>query len=121
MNYLGLGFEEIVILETNEDVFAQIVDHTGKVLGKSIRSVGDLKKQTLHFKPAPAAYMGGMSWRIFAGNAPAQPAQTISPSATQYYLKLFPVETTPMSETVTVTLQISGGVPLNLYLPVVRK
>ncbi len=121
MDYLGLGFEEIVILETNEDVFAQIVDHTGKVLGKSLRSAGDLKKQTLHFKPAPSAFMGGMSWRIFAGNAPAQPAETISPSVTQYYLKLFPVETTPMSETVTITLQISGGVPINLFLPQVMR
>ncbi len=119
-DYLGLGYKEAIYLESNVDVFAEIVNNSGAVLAKSQRHGGDLKKQVLSFEPVPFVFMGGMSYSS-ENSTLAQTATTIPPGWMQYYLLLLPVDTTPMNTPVTVTLQISVGPPVTLFLPVVRK
>jgi Zn-dependent metalloprotease len=117
---LERGYRQTVIIETNVDVFARITDSSGNLLDQSSKHGSSFQYQTLSFEPAPYAFEAGGAWK-FGVNAPLQPAWEILPSDTDYYLQLYPTESTPLTETVTLTLQISGGAPINLYLPVIRK
>ncbi len=119
-DYLGLGYREKVTLETNTDVFARIVDSQGNMLTRSSRHDTNLSNQTLEYELAPFAVEQGISM-MFGSSSPAQPAMEIAPNAIRYYLQLYPTENTPINEPLTLTLQISAGVPFNIYLPVMRK
>ena len=116
-DYLGFGYKEIISLETNVDVFLQIVDSSGEVMAKSKLSGTSLKNQTLQFIPAPSFVQPEIDSLRFQ----AQPSNILDHSAVRYYLQLIPAESTPPTTPITFTLQIDGGVPIQVYLPVVRK
>jgi hypothetical protein len=118
---LGLGYSVSTELETNVDVYAQVVDSNGMVAAKSSRHAANMREITLTYEPEAFAYQGDIHYRLFGASATAQDQSTIAPSAIRYYLQLYPMESVSYTETYTFTVQVTGGVPVNLYLPVVKK
>jgi hypothetical protein len=58
---------------------------------------------------------------LFDPQTPAQDLQPVAPSGIRYYLQLYPAETVSYTQTYTFSVQVTGSVPFQVYLPQARR
>lgn len=117
-DYLPSGFQEKIGVISSQDVFLAVVDSNGMVVAKSAVSSGSLKRQFITFEPAPYSFMGGIS-RISGEDQNSPSEDALSPNLTNYYLQIYPADSSSLIEPVTFTLQLEDVLPTILYLPVI--
>jgi hypothetical protein len=97
---------------------AQVVDSAGVVVRRSPLDAASLEPTSLLFEPESYAYNARVAGQRLA--APA--ASDLPPDGIQYYLQVYPVPGTDLSQVYTIGLEVSGGVPpKTAYLPLVLR
>ena len=115
-DYLPDGFTQFIQIAMSANFQARVVDSNGAVVAATHTGHGLGQSYQISFPTeAYASYTSG------AMHTTAAEADTLPPDGIRYYLQIFPASDVSITQTYTLTLTTSSGVPSKVYLPIMLR